>query len=139
MTTNWDDPELVLEFIEEATERLDATDSSLLLLEKRPRDAEALATAMGALHSLKGAAGFVGLAHLQEVVHGTESLLSIAGGGSTTAEQGVDLAFDGVTAMREHLDELGRCCREGLPLDRSPILGEFQQRLSQMGIVSRWS
>ncbi len=135
MSANWDDPELILEFIEEATERLDAADASLLQLEKRPQDGNASSGAMGALHSLKGAAGFVGLTHLQEVVHATETLLSGVRD-QQTAEQAVDLAFEAITAMRDHLEELGRCCREDSALDRSTILQDYQDRLARAGVAS---
>lgn len=136
MGTHWEDPELILEFVVEACERLDATDDGLLCLERSAADSEALDSILGALHSIKGSAGFVGLPQLQEACHGTEALLGALRRDPSDAESRIDLGFDGVTAMREYLEVLESSARNDNALGVTPPLKDYIRQLSSRGIVT---
>jgi len=64
------------EFLIESRENLDRVECGLVVLEKDPADGETLASVFRAIHSIKGATGFLGLSKLGVVAHAGESLLS---------------------------------------------------------------
>lgn len=68
--------EVVREFLIETHENLAQLDLDLVTLEKDPTERETLARAFRTLHTIKGTAGFLGLAKLQAVAHAAENLLS---------------------------------------------------------------
>lgn len=136
MGTHWEDPELISEFVVEATERLDASDDGLLRLEKAAADGGALDDVMGALHSIKGSAGFVGLPRLQEACHGTEALLGALRQHVGDSGSRIDLSFDGITAMRDYLSALDDSARNDSPLSPTPHLDDYLHKLTNRGIVT---
>ncbi len=70
------DPNLIAEFVVESLEHLEAIEPLLLELEKRgSTDASALNEIFRAIHSIKGAAGFLGLENVCSLSHAAESLL----------------------------------------------------------------
>jgi two-component system chemotaxis sensor kinase CheA len=70
------DPNLIAEFVVESLEHLEAIEPLLLELEKRgATDAGALNEIFRAVHSIKGAAGFLGLENVSTLSHTMESLL----------------------------------------------------------------
>lgn len=70
------DPELLEEFTVESTEHLEAVEPLLLAMEQgSPADADEYNRIFRALHSIKGAAGFLGLDQIQGLSHVSESLL----------------------------------------------------------------
>ena len=70
------DPNLISEFVTESLEHLEAVEPLLLEMEKRGSgDAAALNEIFRAIHSIKGAAGFLGLENISALSHGLESLL----------------------------------------------------------------
>src|SRR5262245_51007160 len=68
--------EVVREFLLETHENLAQLDSDLITLEKDPTERNTLARVFRTLHTVKGTAGFLGLARLQAVSHAGENLLS---------------------------------------------------------------
>jgi len=70
------DPNLIAEFVVESLEHLEAIEPLLLELEKRgATDASSLNEIFRAIHSIKGAAGFLGLDNVSTLSHALESLL----------------------------------------------------------------
>jgi two-component system chemotaxis sensor kinase CheA len=70
------DPDLIAEFVVESLEHLEAIEPLLLELEKRgATDAASLNEIFRAIHSIKGAAGFLGLENVSALSHAMESLL----------------------------------------------------------------
>ncbi|MEX2205960.1 MAG: chemotaxis protein CheA [Myxococcota bacterium] len=70
------DPNLIAEFVVESLEHLEAIEPLLLELEKRgSSDAGSLNEIFRAVHSIKGAAGFLGLENVSTLSHAMESLL----------------------------------------------------------------
>lgn len=69
------DAELLEAFVLDAEEALEAAERLLLQLERQPEDRSLLQALFRRFHTLKGAAGAVGLDHIAEHVHQGESLL----------------------------------------------------------------
>jgi two-component system chemotaxis sensor kinase CheA len=67
---------ILKEFLIESREHLEQIESDLVTLEKNPTDRETLARVFRAIHSIKGATGFLGLASLGALAHAGETLLS---------------------------------------------------------------
>ena len=71
--------ELLREFLIESHEHLARFEVDLVALERTPEDADLLASAYRALHTIKGNCGFLGLPRLEELMHASESVLSSVG------------------------------------------------------------
>jgi two-component system chemotaxis sensor kinase CheA len=72
------DLELVGDFLVEAREHLARIESQALALEKDPADLEVIHSVFRTFHTIKGLAGFLSFAAIQEVAHETETLLDRA-------------------------------------------------------------
>ena len=74
---NVSDPtaDLAGDFTAEALEMLDAAESALLAHEQDPQSSEHLESAMRALHTIKGNAGFLGYSDIESLGHACESVL----------------------------------------------------------------
>jgi two-component system chemotaxis sensor kinase CheA len=116
------DPELVQEFLVEAREHLATVESNLLLLERDPANGESLNGVFRSFHTIKGLAGFLGAAAIQELAHETENVLSQARAGKIfVSRETIDLILRAADEMTRYLDkgstqklnELPRC-NEGL-------------------------
>ncbi|MBL0161721.1 MAG: chemotaxis protein CheA [Bryobacterales bacterium] len=76
------DPQLIQDFLVEAREHLTNVEGRLLEIEQGVHTAETLHSAFRSFHTLKGLAGFLDFAVLQEVAHEVESLLDMARNGN---------------------------------------------------------
>jgi two-component system chemotaxis sensor kinase CheA len=76
--------DIVREFLLESHENLAQLDLDLVTLEKEPGERETLARVFRTLHTVKGTAGFLGLAKLQALGHAGENLLSRLRAGDLT-------------------------------------------------------
>ena len=74
MTPDPEMQDMLLAFADESREGLSEAEALLVGLEGRV-DPETVQTVFRAMHSLKGSAGFLGLAHLQALAHEAEALL----------------------------------------------------------------
>ncbi len=70
-----DDPELLQDFVVEASEHLSVMETQLLALEQNPDEAEPTHACFRAIHTIKGLAGFLELNAIREVAHEGETLL----------------------------------------------------------------
>jgi len=75
------DPELVSDFLLESKEYLSSIETTLLRLEANPSDAEAIHNMFRAFHTIKGLAGFLEYAAIQQTAHEVESALDLARSG----------------------------------------------------------
>lgn len=75
MNQELNDPELLQDFITESREHLDSIEPALLQLEKDPHNEELLNAVFRPIHSMKGAAGFLGLEHMSRLAHQAENVL----------------------------------------------------------------
>ncbi|MCC6590756.1 MAG: chemotaxis protein CheW [Bryobacterales bacterium] len=71
-----DGQEVIREFLIESHENLGRLDNEMIDLERRPRDAELLASIFRTVHTIKGTCGFLGFHVLEAVTHEAETILS---------------------------------------------------------------
>jgi len=72
------DPELVSDFLMESGEHLSTIERQLLTIEQDPTNTDALNSIFRAFHTIKGLAGFLEFAAVQESAHEVETLLDKA-------------------------------------------------------------
>ncbi|MBP3954220.1 chemotaxis protein CheA [Gemmata sp. G18] len=99
--------DIIREFLVESHESLAQLDLDLVTLEKEPGERETLARVFRVIHTVKGTAGFLGLAKLQAVGHAGETLLSKVRSGVLTFNADIATALLGVVdAVRKILAAL---------------------------------
>ncbi len=119
--------DIVREFLLESHENLAQLDLDLVTLEKDPGERETLARAFRTLHTVKGTAGFLGLAKLQAVGHAAENLLSRLRSGDLTFNPVIATALLGaVDAVRKMLAAVEATEREG-DGDYSEVIAELER------------
>ena len=77
--------EIIAEFITEAVETLDQIDPLFVQLETQGEDKEILNDIFRSVHTIKGAAGFLGLQTMVDVAHNAESLMKRLRDGEITS------------------------------------------------------
>ena len=70
------DDETIREFLIESNENLTNLDRELVELERRPQDAELIASIFRTIHTIKGTCGFFGFTILGSITHIAENILS---------------------------------------------------------------
>ncbi len=75
------DPELLSDFVVETRDHLASIEANALDLEKDPANADAIHSVFRSFHTIKGLAGFLEMAAIQEVAHTVETLLDLARNG----------------------------------------------------------
>src|ERR1700724_1999365 len=66
---------IVSEFVHEGNDKADPVERHVLQLEKNPASRESITEVFRAMHSIKGAAGFLGFTKLSSLTHTGENLL----------------------------------------------------------------
>jgi two-component system, chemotaxis family, sensor kinase CheA len=95
------DTELLAEFVERAFEYLESADDLLLGLQEDPSDGESIAAVFRAFHTIKGMAGFLGLANVEMSAHDAEDLLGdVRGGKAALDSPTLDALFAAVDAVK---------------------------------------
>lgn len=117
-----DDAELVEDFITEASERLDRVADSALAAEEG--DPGAWADLRREIHTLKGAAGFVGYDEFSELCHDLEEYLLAA-----DASNDFDIVHDSCDILRKLTDGLERCLRTQSEVKAYPEVKRLRTRL----------
>lgn len=106
--------ELVREFLIESQDGLDRMERGLTELESRPGDAELLAEIFRAVHTIKGATGFLGFRRLETLAHAGENLLGMLRDGRMEAGSEVVTALlqllDGLRSILRTIEEHGEEC-----------------------------
>jgi len=104
------DHALLQDFITEAGEHLEELESSLLQLESDPGNGEILNDIFRSVHSIKGAAQFVGIENISSLTHRLETLLDLARNGQLSLHQEV---VDILMASKDRLAKLTEDLAEG--------------------------
>ncbi|MGQ9711942.1 MAG: Hpt domain-containing protein [Desulfotomaculales bacterium] len=100
---------LVKSFIGEARDLLESVVRSILELEADPTSTDLLNEIFRAAHTLKGSAGVVGLAAIQDIAHALEDLLERLRSGATTASpETIDVLLAGFDAIKVLVEALER-------------------------------
>ncbi|HBI14159.1 MAG TPA: hybrid sensor histidine kinase/response regulator [Desulfobulbaceae bacterium] len=103
------DPEMVEAFVAEAKEHLDSIEDDFLALERQKNDPEQalLDKVFRAIHSVKGAAGFLGLSKMSDLTHIMEALLTKMRGGQILPEsEYIDSLLAGVDLLTTMLQNI---------------------------------
>lgn len=94
-------------FIEESRENLQTLNSTLLSLEERGFDEESMNEAFRAMHTIKGTAGVIGIAPIQELAHVMEDMFDVLRKKGESPERSVtELLFTGLDTIERMLKEL---------------------------------
>ncbi len=129
----WDDPELVANFLSEAQEHLEGIETHLVHLEQHPEDLESVNAIFRPFHTLKGVAGFLNLAQIQELSHEVEWLLDrVREGQVRVSTELVNIVLDSVDLLKGMLADL----QEALAAGRGVVtfdLEPLKTRIAQMG------
>jgi len=92
-------------FLDESQVQLQEWEEALLSLEKAPADRELINRIFRAIHTLKGSAGFVGMAPLQKLAHEIETgLQAVRDGQAALCPEMVQILFEGLDASRKLVD-----------------------------------
>jgi two-component system chemotaxis sensor kinase CheA len=102
---------IVKEFVIEARENLDQLERDLIELESHPSSRDTLASIFRTVHTIKGAAGFVGLSRVESLAHTGESVLSRLRDGTLVINPAIASALlalaDCMRGMLTRVDETG--------------------------------
>ncbi len=113
-------------FFEEARELLQALEAGLMDLEARQEDREHLDRTFRAAHTLKGAAGMVGLRPIADFTHKVEAVLDdIRGGRMAVSRDAITILLQAKDHLNHALDE----AVEGRTATNSPDLEDALVRL----------
>ncbi|MDY6973473.1 MAG: hybrid sensor histidine kinase/response regulator [Thermodesulfobacteriota bacterium] len=102
------DPDMINTFVSEAKEHLDTIEDDFLNLEKQKDnpDQALVDKVFRSIHSVKGAAGFLGIANMTKLAHVMETLLSRMRAGKIRAESRyIDALLAGVDFLSAMLDD----------------------------------
>lgn len=102
---------IVKEFVIEGRENLDQLERHLVELESHPSSRDTLGSIFRTIHTIKGAAGFVGLSRVESLAHAGESVLSRLRDGSLVINpaivSGLLALADCMRRMLSHIDQTG--------------------------------
>jgi two-component system chemotaxis sensor kinase CheA len=126
------DPELVRDFLVEARDHLSAVESGVLVLEQTPGKLEAIHAIFRGFHTIKGLAGFLEFAAMQEVAHETENLLDLARNGKlTVTPEVIDAVLAGADFLAKWLDRIEAALGGG-PVPAEPPSEALRARIQAM-------
>jgi two-component system chemotaxis sensor kinase CheA len=109
-----EDQDIVREFLLESNENLVRLDQEIVELEKRPKDADLLASIFRTIHTIKGTCGFLGFTQLEGVAHQAENILSQLRSGQREVTEGIiSLVLESVDAIKVMLKSIEQSGGEG--------------------------
>jgi chemotaxis protein histidine kinase CheA len=121
--------EIISEFITEAEESLDKIDPLFVELETRGYDREMLNDIFRSMHTLKGAAGFLGFQPIVEVAHQAESIMKkLREQEIPLTRQLMNVILKSVDMLRLHIRHLK--LKNGIEEDTSLLLKELADTLT---------
>ncbi len=119
------DKEMWQDFVIEVQENLEEFEPNLLLLEQQPGDRSILNDCFRNMHSIKGAANYMGFSKMAELAHKIENLMDMARQGEAPLDQrAFDLIFKAVDWFRKLLDDIEKNHTE--TLDTSDLIKDIE-------------
>ncbi len=117
--------EIIGDFITESSESLESLDSKFVELEKNPDDTTLLNDIFRSVHTIKGAAGFLGFEQMVEVTHVTEDVLNKLRKGEMKAEPAVmDTILESIDMIRVLLGNISE--KNGRTEDIAPVMAALR-------------
>ncbi|NOZ68079.1 MAG: chemotaxis protein CheA [Deferribacteres bacterium] len=122
--------EIISEFITEAEESLDRIEPLFVELEQKGHDADMLNDIFRSMHTIKGAAGFLGFQSIVDVAHSSENIMKkLRDGEITLSKRLMDVILKAIDMLRlllEHLRE-----KDGIEEDVAPLTQELENVLKE--------
>ena len=122
--------EIITDFVTEAEESLDRIDPLFVELETNGEDKEILNDIFRCMHTLKGAAGFLGFQPVVDVAHTSENILKRLREGEIALTKRI---VDAVLASVDTLRALEDALRGGLHVDRALIITDESEETFEVG------
>jgi len=117
-----DDPSFYEDFLVEAQEHFEQIETNFLALEEAPGDLDLLNAIFRSVHTIKGAAGFLGLQKVLSVAHMGENVLDdLRKGRMELSDRVMELLFETVDMLKVLVEDVGIQVRQqGKPEDPDP-------------------
>jgi len=116
--------EIISEFVTEAEETLERIDPMFVELETKGYDKDALNEIFRGIHTLKGAAGFLGFQQIVDVTHRAESIMKrLRDGDAAISRELMDVILKSVDTLRLLIFHIK--LKDGIEEDTSRILTEL--------------
>ena len=127
-----DDPSFYEDFLVEAQEHFEQIETNFLALEEAPGDLDLLNAIFRSVHTIKGAAGFLGLQKVLSVSHMGENVLDdLRKGRMELSDRVMELLFETVDLLKVLVDDVGiQVRKQGEPQDPDPT--ELLQNLESL-------
>lgn len=102
-----DDPSFYEDFLVEAQEHFEQIETNFLALEESPGDLDLLNAIFRSVHTIKGAAGFLGLQKVQSVAHVGENVLDdLRKGRMELSDRVMELLFETVDMLKVLVEDV---------------------------------
>ena len=125
-----DDVPLVLDFITEAYEHIESSETGLLDLEAKPGDDEVINQIFRAFHTIKGMAGFLNLTEIGSLAHSAENLLDLARNGKLALTgKNTDVIFESIDLLKKMITALKQAVENGNPIQQDQSLPALLTKL----------
>jgi two-component system chemotaxis sensor kinase CheA len=117
-----DDPSFYEDFLVEAQEHFEQIETNFLALEEAPGDLDLLNAIFRSVHTIKGAAGFLGLQKVQALSHIGENVLDdLRKSRMELNERVMELLFETVDMLKVLVEDVGvQVRKQGVPVDPDP-------------------
>jgi len=107
------DKEMWQDFVVEANENLEELEPNLLLLENDPKNISLLNDCFRNMHSIKGAAGYMGLEAISSLAHSVENLFDkVRQGELSLSPEDINLIFAAIDRIRALIKEVSESNQE---------------------------
>ncbi len=120
--------EIIAEFVTESEETLDKIDPLFIELETKGDDKEILNRLFRSVHTIKGAAGFLGFQSMVDVSHSAENIMKkLREGDIKVSRQLMDVVLKSVDMLRLLLKHVKD--KDGVQENTAPLVQELKQAL----------
>jgi len=121
--------EIIDDFIVESAEALDSLDQKFIELEKNPGDTTLLNDIFRSVHTIKGAAGFLGFEQMVKVTHVTEDVLNKLRKGEMAVNPGImDAILEATDLIKQILHNIKE--RNDKQEDIDPVVSHLSEILA---------
>lgn len=121
--------EIISEFITEAEESLDRIEPLFVELEQKGEDKDLLNDIFRSMHTIKGAAGFLGFQPIVDVAHSAENIMKkLREGEIPLSKNLMDVILKSIDMFRVLMDHLK--AKDGIEEDVAPLVKELENALN---------
>ena len=121
--------EIIGEFITEAEESLDRIEPLFVELEQKGEDNDLINDIFRSMHTIKGAAGFLGYQLVVDVAHSSENIMKkLREGEISLSKELMDVILKSIDMLRILLDHIKE--KDGIEEDVSPLVKELESVLT---------